>query len=75
MDYNGGKAFFTSPDFPHLGYHGEDDVNIVGNTVVWPARVLELSHDPTFVFAVVLYFKSSLHTVICKPVFFLLKVY
>lgn len=74
MDYNWGKAFFASLDFPHLGYHCEDDVDIVGDSVVWPAGVLELGHYPTFVFAVTLHFKSSLNTVVCKPVFFLLKL-
>lgn len=75
MDYNWGKAFFASLDFPHLGYHCEDDVDIVGDSVVRPAGVLELGHYPTFVFAVTLHFKSSLNTVVCKPVFFLLKLY
>lgn len=75
MDYNWGKAFFASLDFPHLGYHSEDDVDIVGDSVVRPAGVLELGHYPTFVFAVTLHFKSSLNTVVCKPVFFLLKLY
>lgn len=75
MDYNWGKAFFASLDFPHLGYHSEDDVDIVGDSVVWPSGVLELGHYPTFVFAVTLHFKSSLNTVICKPVFFLLELY
>lgn len=75
MDYNWGKAFFASLDFPHLGYHCEDDVDIVGDSVVGPASVLELGHYPTFVFAVTLHFKSSLNTVVCKPVFFLLELY
>lgn len=75
MDYNWGKAFFASLDFPHLGYHSEDDVDIVGDSVVRPASVLELGHYPTFVFAVTLHFKCSLNTVVCKPVFFLLKLY
>lgn len=75
VDYNWGKAFFVSLDFPHLGYHCEDDVDIVGDSVVRPARVLELGHSPTFVFAVAVHFKSSLHTVVCKPVLFLLKVF
>lgn len=75
MDYNWGKAFFASLDFPHLGYHSEDDVDIVGDSVVRPAGVLELGHYPTFVFAVTLHFKSSLNTVVCKPVFFLLELY
>lgn len=75
MDYNWGKAFFASLDFPHLGYHCEDDVDIVGDSVVRPAGVLELGHYPTFVFAITLHFKCSLNTVVCKPVFFLLELY
>lgn len=75
MDYNWGKAFFASLDFPHLGYHSEDDVDIVGDSVVRPSGVLELSYYPTFVFAITLHFKCSLNTVVCKPVFFLLELY
>jgi hypothetical protein len=42
MDNNWRKTFVPTSDVSHFGDHGEDDINIVWNSVVRPARVLEL---------------------------------
>lgn len=75
MDYYWGKVFFASFDFFYFGYYCEDDVDIVGDFVVRLVGVLELGYYSTFVFVVTFYFKSFFNIVVCKLVFFLLKLY
>lgn len=74
MDNHWSETLVMSSDFPHFGDHGEDNVDVVGNSVVRPAGVLELCDDSSIILTVPLNLQSSLHTVIGKPVFFLLKI-
>lgn len=74
MDNHWSEALVMSSDLPHFGDHSEDDVNVVGNSVIRPACVLELCDDSSIILTVPLHLQGSLHTVIGKPVFFLLKI-